>query len=137
MSKGVPCPSCGKEWFTSVGVMSCDCSKPAIKYDQDKLRFDLLPVVPLKELARVYTVGAKKYAPRNWEKGFDYSRLYAAAQRHMTAFWGGEDMDDDSGCHHLASAAFCMLGIIEMQARNTGNDDRPYKVEEVDGKSNS
>jgi hypothetical protein len=34
------------------------------KYDGDKLRYDLIPVGPLAEVAKVYTIGAKKYADR-------------------------------------------------------------------------
>ena len=57
----------------------------AIKKDSEKVRLDLLPVRPLLEVGRVLTFGAKKYEPRNWEKGFSWSRPYAATLRHLFA----------------------------------------------------
>jgi hypothetical protein len=36
-----------------------------LKFDEGKLRFDLIPIYPLEELARVYTIGAKKYGDYN------------------------------------------------------------------------
>ena len=95
------------------------------KYDTDKLRFDLIPIHPLRELANVYTIGANKYDDRNWELGINYSRLYAALQRHVTAFWNGEDFDQEDGQHHLASVVWCAFAIMEFQYRNREDlDDR-------------
>ena len=34
-------------------------------------RYDLIPAIPLDELARVYGRGAEKYLERNWERGYD------------------------------------------------------------------
>ena len=34
---------------------------------------------------RVLEFGAAKYAPRNWEQGIAYSRLFSAAMRHLNA----------------------------------------------------
>ena len=53
-------------------------------------RFDLIPVGPLTELARLYGIGAKKYDDRNWEKGYEWSKSYAAMQRHANEFWAGK-----------------------------------------------
>ena len=97
----------------------------AVKYDNDKARFDLIPPNALTELAQVYTMGAKKYADRNWEKGMMYGRLFGAALRHLFAFWCGEDKDKESGLHHLAHAAFSCLAIVEYSYTGKGTDDRP------------
>lgn len=69
-------------------------------------RFDLLPWPELAEVARLYGQGASKYSARNWEKGYEVSLSFAALMRHLTAFWGGEDYDKQTGCHHLASVIF-------------------------------
>jgi hypothetical protein len=94
------------------------------KYDANKLRFDLLPTGPLQQLAEVYTMGAAKYSSRQWENGMDWSRCYAAAQRHMIAFWSGQDLDEESGLPHLAHAAFNLLALLEYAKTHPNLDDR-------------
>lgn len=65
-------------------------------------RFDLIPVDPLEEEARVYGFGATKYTDDNWRKGYKWSLSFAAMLRHAYAFWRGETYDKESGLHHLA-----------------------------------
>lgn len=62
----------------------------AIKADAEKVRLDLLPVKPLLDVGKVLTYGANKYSPRNWERGFVWSRPYAAALRHLFAWFSGQ-----------------------------------------------
>lgn len=97
---------------------------PAVKFDDDKLRYDLIPAEALKELVAVYTMGAKKYAPRNWEKGMSWGRVFAATMRHAWAFWSGETYDNESGLHHMAHAAFGCLALITYSQKGKGHDDR-------------
>lgn len=98
-----------------------------IKHDGDKVRMDLLPATPLLEIGKVATYGAKKYADRNWEKGMSWGRMYAAAQRHLLAFWSGEDIDPESGLPHLAHAGFNILALLEYTNKHTEFDDRSIK----------
>lgn len=95
-------------------------------------RYDLIPVAPLEELAKLYGAGARKYDDRNWEKGYAWSLSYAAFQRHANAFWAGESIDAETQRHHLAAAMFHAMALMEMQYRGTGTDDRPPSVEETD-----
>ena len=62
---------------------------------QKLARFDLIPVGPLKAVAEQFGRGAAKYEERNWERGYPWSLSYAAAMRHLTACWNGEDWDQD------------------------------------------
>lgn len=96
-----------------------------VKYDGGKLRFDLIPVWPLEELALVFTVGAQKYADRNWEKGLKWSRVYSALQRHLTAFWGGEEVDEETELFHVAQAAWGCFVLLEFMQTHRELDDRP------------
>src|SRR5690625_7397406 len=59
-----------------------------------KARFDLIPVVPLWEVAEVYGKGAEKYEDRNWERGYDWSLSFAALRRHARSEErrGGKDV---------------------------------------------
>ena len=95
------------------------------------VRFDLIPVAPLWQVAEVYTIGATKYAPRNWENGFDWSKSYAAMQRHLARFWMGEDHDPD-GQHHLASVVFHALALMEFGVTHPELDDRPKDGAAID-----
>ena len=88
----------------------------AIKHDIGKTRYDLLPPEALEAVARVLTFGAKKYGDRNWEKGLDYDRIFAAAQRHMWAHHGGEKLDPESGLSHLAHAACNLAFLLHAEA---------------------
>lgn len=96
-----------------------------IKADAGKPRFDLLPPEFLTETAEVLTYGANKYTPNNWANGADWSRYYSAMQRHLWAWWSGEDKDAETEITHLAHAACCLAFLMAYQNRNIGQDDRP------------
>lgn len=86
-------------------------SDGGLKYDGGKVPFELLPEDVLEEVARVLAFGARKYAPRNWEKGIAHSRTYGAARRHMVAFFQkGETLDPETRTHHYANA-ICELAF--------------------------
>lgn len=95
------------------------------KYDGTKPRTDLLPVYPMIEEAKVLAYGAEKYNARNWEAGFDWSRAYGALLRHLFAFWQGEDIDPESGLHHLAHARCELDFLFEFTRTHKEFDDRP------------
>ena len=83
-----------------------------IKYDSEKLRYDLFPIEALEEITKVLTYGAAKHAPDNWRKVEPCNdRYFAAAMRHMIAHRKGEQMDE-SGYHHLAHAACCIIFML-------------------------
>lgn len=94
------------------------------KDDSGKDRWDLLPFDALSGVAAVLTYGAKKYADRNWEKGMHWGRLLAAALRHLSLWARGYDHDEESGLHHLAHAACCILMVYGLVLRKKGVDDR-------------
>ncbi len=95
-----------------------------VKYDQDKLRYDLIPANALDELAKVYTFGAKKYADRNWEKGMAWSRIFGAIMRHSWAWFRGQTHDPETGLNHMVHAAWGCLALVEYSITNKGEDDR-------------
>jgi len=73
----------------------------AIRYNNGKSRFDLTHAKAMQGLVDVLTVGAVKYAPRNWEKGFNWSSVIASLKRHLQAFEAGEDYDPETGLKHI------------------------------------
>ena len=100
-------------------------SEPALRFDAGKPRYDLLPPDALEELVMVYTKGAAKYADRNWEKGMSWSRCFGSLMRHSWKFWKGEKLDPETGCHHMAMAAWNALALVAYDMRSKGTDDRP------------
>lgn len=94
------------------------------KQDMGKLRYDLIPAYPLEQLARVYTIGSRKYGDNNWRSGIAYSRIVAALQRHLEMWKQGRDVDPDDGQHPLASVAWCALTLMEYEITRPEFDDR-------------
>lgn len=88
-------------------------------------RYDLIPIRPLAELARHYARGAEKYDDHNWRKGYEWSKNYAAAMRHLTAFWNGEDVDPETGTPHVIAAAWHCFALEEFRHSHPDFDDRP------------
>jgi hypothetical protein len=84
-----------------------------LKFDSEKLRWDLLPMGCMEEIVKVLTFGARKYAPNNWQlvEGAE-ERYYAALLRHLSEWRKGNLIDDDSGLSHmshiLCNATFLM-----------------------------
>lgn len=98
-----------------------------LKNDAGKVPLDLLPPRPLVEIAEVLRFGAETYTAYNWSQGFKASRLYAAALRHLWAWWTGEDNDPDSGLSHLAHVGACILFLLDLRHTRPASwsDDRP------------
>jgi hypothetical protein len=82
-----------------------------VKNDNGKLRVDLIPPEALESLGAVLRHGATKYEDRNWEKGIQYNRIYAALLRHLITWAKGEKIDAESGFNHL-DHAFCNLMFL-------------------------
>lgn len=91
-------------------------------------RFDLIPTGPLFKIAEHLGIGASKYSDRNWERGYEWSKSYASLQRHIVAWWGGEDNDPELGSSHLAAVAFHVLVLLEYLETHPEFDDRPTTV---------
>lgn len=87
-------------------------------------RYDLIPVVPMDLLAELYSNGAAKYAAHNWRRGYAWSLSYAAAMRHLTRFWNGEDIDPEMALPHVTAAAFHVFALAQFMVDFPEYDDR-------------
>ncbi len=104
--------------------MELEFDRPAIKHDRDKVKWGLMPFEALEEVAKVMTYGAAKYSTNNWRGGMGYLRLVSAALRHIVAWVGGQDEDEETGVSPLAHACCCLLFLITYEKTKTGRDDR-------------
>ena len=91
-------------------------------------RLDLIPVYAQVEEAKVHGMGAAKYAEYNWRKGYDWGLSYSAMQRHLAAFWNGEDVDPESNLPHLAHARWHTGVLLEFLKYRLGKDNRMSTV---------
>jgi len=97
-------------------------------------RFDLLPPEFELALAEHYGKNCKpigKYDESNWLRGYDYSLSYAAMRRHINQYWSGEDIDEESGSHHLVAAAWHCVALYIFGERGLGTDNRPLNKEVI------
>ena len=101
--------------FTTVGY----------KDDSNKIRLELISPEFLLGLGRVLTHGSKKYSEWNWARGMFYSRVFGALLRHLWDWYRGEDLDADSGEHHLDHAACCLMFLRQYTITHREFDDRP------------
>ena len=91
-------------------------------------RLDLIPPEFLEELGRVFGEGAKKYSDNNYLKGYEYRKSLGAMLRHIMRFSAGEDIDRETGCHHLAHAAWHCSTLYTFQREGLGEDDRLFRA---------
>lgn len=88
-------------------------STGAVRDTQEgKGRFDLIPTVVLRRLAKHYENGARKYRPWNWAKGIPLSRYYDSGLRHAMAWAEGKDDED-----HLAAVIWNFAAILHHEDR--------------------
>ena len=91
-----------------------------LRFNSDKLRFDLVHPQAHQDMVEVLTYGANKYTvydengvmindgANNWRNGLGWKSVIASLKRHISAIELGEDYDNGekgSGLLHIAHAA--------------------------------
>jgi len=85
-----------------------------------------MPAPVLLECGLVKLHGDLKYGRYNWrDAGVRASVYYDASMRHLMAWYEGEDIDPDSGIHHLAHAMTGLSVLRDSQIQGNWTDDRP------------
>lgn len=73
----------------------------SLKYDQGKLRLDLIPTSAIRSIGAVLTHGAQKYADNTWQQ-VERERYVAALLRHLVDYMDDPNgVDADSGLKHI------------------------------------
>lgn len=101
------------------------------KDDKGKPDLSLNPKAATWGMARALTYGANKYGRYNFKKGIEYTRLSAACMRHLTAFLEGEDIDSESGNHHVHHALASLAMLADMIENRPEMDDRYKKHDDT------
>lgn len=102
-----------------------DITLNAVKHDDGKADWSLVPFESLEGMVKVLEFGAKKYDGWNWTTngGFSYMRVMRSCLRHLFAWSRGEDIDPESGLSHIHHA-MCNLLFI---SHYIGNKDKYNK----------
>jgi hypothetical protein len=109
----------GAKDSTEVRVTSATGGQKGVKL----ARYDLIPEPALEALAETYGRGAKKYAPNNYRKGYDWGLSVGAMRRHLGRWLRGETFDED-GHYHLIQVAWHAFTLFIFQKYGLGTDDR-------------
>lgn len=93
-----------------------------------KLAFSVLPWRVLARVALAMMEGAAKYGRHNYRPIGVRASVYfdAVVGRHLTSWWdGGEDIDPDSGLHHVDKAIAGLMVLRDSMLQGNFVDDRP------------
>lgn len=96
-----------------------------LRFNEGKLRYDLVHPFAHEQMVKVLTAGANKYAERNWERGMKWSKVYSSAERHLAAIKAGEDYDPETGLLHAAHLACNAHFLTAYYKIYIQGDDRP------------
>lgn len=100
-------------------------TNPKDAIGSDKLPLHLWPKTASVVGSLALLDGASKYGRSNFRAiGVRASIYVDAAERHLTAWFEGEDVDPDSGLPHLGHALACLAILVDAEACGKLNDDR-------------
>ncbi len=92
----------------------------------DKLPLHLWPTTASAMGCIALLNGALKYGRSNWRHTGVRSSVYVdACQRHLMAWFEGEEADEE-GVPHLSAALACLAIIVDCQAAGKLKDDRQF-----------
>lgn len=103
-----------------------DIEHKGFRFNEGKLRYDLIHPFAEKQLVRVLSLGASKYAPRNWENGLSWTQTIASLKRHLAAIEAGEDFDPETGLLHAAHVQANAHFLTAFYQIYPQGDDRPH-----------
>lgn len=104
-------------------------SNPKDSVGIKKVPQSVIPRNVLAEVALGLFEGARKYGRHNYRTvGVRGSVYFDAVNRHMDAWWEGEDIDPDSGLSHVTKAIACLVVLRDSMMQENWTDDRPPKA---------
>lgn len=92
-----------------------------------KLALSVLPIRVLWRVALGMLEGACKYGRHNYRYAGARASVYfdATVFRHIFPWWEGEDIDPDSGLHHIDKAITSLMVLRDSMLQGNFVDDRP------------
>ena len=103
-------------------------SNPKDALGTNKAPLHCVPCGPLFEVGLGMMEGGRKYGAHNYRKiEIRASVYYDGFMRHIMAWWEGEDIDSDSGMHHITKAITDLFVLRDSQLMGNCVDDRPIR----------
>lgn len=93
-------------------------------YSEGKTGVDQIPPDWQMAIGEIYSYGEIKYARNNWTKGTEWHQFMGSLLRHYFRWASGEDIDPESGKHHLLHVAWNAITLWFYQVHGLGKDDR-------------
>ncbi len=101
-------------------------TNPKDAIGSDKLPMHLVSGIVKAYQAIAHFLGNVKYGSWNYRAMGARASIYKSAMdRHMDAWWEGEENDPVDGTPHLANALACINILIECSEKGNLVDDRP------------
>ena len=101
-------------------------NNPKARLGALKAPLHLVPPSVKIALSEALADGATKYGAYNWrDEPISVSTYKGGLERHMDAYWDGEEFAEDSGVHHLYHALANIALMIDARSVGTLVDDRP------------
>lgn len=114
-----------REKLMAVGDVTSNERGSGARFNDGKVRYDLIPTHLLESTANVLEYGANKYAPYNWAKGMPFSVVIGCLKRHLAAIERGEDIDAETGQRHTGHLMCNLLFLEHYMNEYPEMDDRP------------
>ena len=109
--------------------MNNDTTKPTNPKDAIgalKAKWSTVPAGVIFEIGLALLEGALKYGRHNYRGvGVRASVYYDAAMGHCADWWEGQDIDPDSGLHHITKGIASLVVLRDAMLQRKLNDDRP------------
>jgi len=91
-----------------------------------KAKFSTIPAGVMFDVGLAMLEGAVKYGRHNYRGvGVRSSVYYDAAMGHTADWWEGQDVDPDSGLHHITKAIASLVVLRDAILQDKLTDDRP------------
>lgn len=108
-----------------------ESSSKALRYNEGKPQWTLVDFDSLEPLVRVLEFGATKYSRDNWKKGLSRDSILDSLTRHLVKLIGGEEIDEESKCHHMGHIMANAMFYIYFYGQKEKSKELPEKKERI------
>lgn len=102
-----------------------------LRYNAGKIPYEMIPLHLLEGTSRVFydvtTREINPYPKWNWTAPKEWSVPYACIMRHLSKWYTGEDVDEETGHSHISHAICNLLMLEHYRTSCPERDDRPKK----------